>query len=164
MKKVRDNKNSISALAVLLVFGIFAICVLAVLLEGASTYEKINSRDQSVYEQRTCAQYLATRVRQADGPLAVTSFGDGDAMVFDETMEGESYQTWIYCYDGWLREYFGLAEAEPLPELGEQVLKAEYLSLTLDGNLLWLLLEDEAGEETELQLYLRSGGEARYEE
>ena len=164
MNKTSRSKNSISGLAALLVFGIFAVCVLLVLLQGANTYQKIHSRGQASFAERTSMQFLAAKVRQADGPVILTSFGDDEALLFDEEFDGENYTTWIYCYDGWLREYFGPEGEEPMPELGEPVLEAGSLSMALEDNLLWILLEDEWGEDHELQLYLRSGGEELYEE
>lgn len=164
MKKFTEKNNSISGLMALLVFGIFAVCILLVLLQGAATYEKIHEKGQLAYGQRTAAHFLSTKIRQADGPVRVVSFGDGDALVFEEPIDGDAYATWIYCYDGWLREYFGTTEEEPLPEFGELILEAGYLSMSLEDNLLWILLEDSEGEDQELQLYLRSGGEAYHEE
>ena len=164
MKRMTEKKNSIAGLAALLVFGIFAVCVLLVLLQGADTYQKIHERGQAAYEQRTAAQFLAAKIRQADGTVGVASFGDGEALIFEEMIEGETYASWIYCYDGWLREYFGTVEEEPLPEFGEPVLEAGYLSMMLEDDLLWILLEDSEGVDQEFQIYLRSGGEAYYEE
>ena len=164
MKKNSGNKNSISGLAALLVFGIFAVCVLLVLLQGASTYQKIQARGQAAFSERTAMQFLAAKIHQADGPVGLTSFGDGEALLFHEEYDGENYTTWIYCCDGWLREYFGPEGEELIPELGEPVLEASYLSMALEDNLLWILLEDMSGEDHELQLYLRSGGEVLYEE
>lgn len=164
MNKTSGSKNSISGLAALLVFGIFAVCVLLVLLQGANTYQKIHARGQESFAERTSMQFLAAKIRQADGPVMLTSFGDGEALLFNEEVNGENYTTWIYTYDGWLREYFGPAGDEPMPELGEPVLEAGALSMNLEDDLLRILLEDEHGESHELQLYLRSGGEVLYEE
>ena len=50
-------------LAALLLFGLFAFCVLAVLLTGAGAYRRLTARDQAAYEWRSCTQYIATRVR-----------------------------------------------------------------------------------------------------
>ena len=46
-------------LAALLLFGIFAVCVLMVLLTGANAYRRLTERDQQAYQRRTCAQYLS---------------------------------------------------------------------------------------------------------
>ena len=165
MKKYTGNKNSISGLMALLVFGIFAVCVLLVLLQGASTYQRIQERGQAAFEHRTAMQFLSTRIHQADGAVTMASFGNGEALLFEETIDGEEYVTWIYCHDGWLREYFGLAGEELILDFGEPILEANYLTMVLEDGLLWILLEDADGNDHELQIYLRSGGrEVNYEE
>ncbi len=63
MKK-RPIQHQLNGLMALLLFGVFAACVLAVLLTGANAYRRLTQRDQEAYLRRTCVQYLATRVRR----------------------------------------------------------------------------------------------------
>lgn len=159
--RTNARKRNINALAVLLLFGLFAVCILSVLLTGADAYRRLAQRDQLSYDRRTAGQYLSTRVRQADrlGQVSVTDFGGTDALVFTEEIAGEDYETLVYCYDGYLRELFALAEGDFLPEDGEKVLQAQSLSLSLDGHLLTAELVGPAGETQDLTLLLRSGEE-----
>ena len=159
--RTNARKRNIDALAVLLLFGLFAVCILSVLLTGADAYHRLAQRDQLSYDRRTAGQYLSTRVHQADrlGQVSVIDFGGTDALVFTEEIEGEDYETLVYCYDGYLRELFALAEGDFLPEDGEKVLQAQSLSLSLDGQLLTAELIGPAGEMQELTLFLRSGEE-----
>ena len=96
-----------SLLALLLLL-VFAVCVLSVLLTGADTYQALTKRDQDSYDRRTAAQYLATRVRQADqtGGVTAADFQGCDALELTDIIDGELYVTRIYCYDGYLRELF----------------------------------------------------------
>ena len=64
---MRKGRQHISALAALVLFGLFAGCVLAVLLTGAGAYRRLTGRDRASCESRTRMQYVAARVRQADG-------------------------------------------------------------------------------------------------
>lgn len=146
-------------LLTLLSFGLFALCVLAVLLSGAQAYRRLAARDQAQYLQRTCAQYLATKVRQASGSAALscTSFGDGDALLLSETVEGEAYTTLIYCSGGWLRELFTYDPASACPEDGEAVLEAQSLALALEDGLLTAKISDPQGDFSQIILSLRSG-------
>ncbi len=104
----RAIQHHTDALAALLVYGVFAACVLAVLLTGANAYRRLTLRDREVDNRRTCVQYIATRVRQSDhaGGVAVEDFGGG-ALVLNADSD---YPTWIYCRDGWLMELYCLAE------------------------------------------------------
>ena len=162
--KTERNKRKLDNLLVLLLFGIFAICILAVLLTGADIYQRLSARDQDSYDQRTAAQYLTTRIRQADqiDSVSVRDFKGQDALVFTQSIEGSTYETLVYCYDGYLRELFTVADGDFLPEDGEKVLEAQQLSVSLDGQIVHVELTGTAGEKQELTLYLRSGrGTAR---
>ena len=81
--KRQGTQHHIDTLAALLLFGIFAACVLTVLLAGAEAYRRVTERDREAYDRRTCVQYVATRVRQADaaGSVSLETFGGVKALV-----------------------------------------------------------------------------------
>ena len=159
----REKDHSLNGLLALLLFGIFAACVLSVLLMGADAYQRLTERDRESYESRTVAQYIATRVRQADrsGGISAGAFGGSDALELWETIDGEAYVTRVYCHDGWLRELFTDASGDFAPEDGEPVLEAESLSVSLSGaGLLTVEITSADGETQQVTLYLRSWKEA----
>lgn len=153
--KRRSIQYHMDGLIALLLFGVFAVCVLAVLLTGASAYRRLTERDQAAYQVRTCAQYLATRVRQADQAVGVRTedFGGVDALVLEE----DGYLTRVYCYEGSLMELYCAADAEMEPRDGETVMAAQALSLELEDGLLTAVLTDAGGSRQTLYLSLRSG-------
>ena len=155
----KDN-HIIGGLSVLLLFSLFAVCVLFVLLFGADAYRRITERDQAAYDRRTCAQYLAAKVRQAEGGGAVCltfSRQAGDALVLTEHIGGEDYVTWVYCYDGWLRELFSAAGEAFSPDAGEKLLPSRGMSLKLEDGLLSCELLIPGEDPVRLTLALRSG-------
>ena len=157
--KTNRKKRKADALMVLLRFGVFAVCILSVLLTGADAYRRLSQRDQSGYEHRTASQYLTTRVRQADrlGGVRVDTFDGQDTLVLSEEIDGELYETLVYCHDGYLRELFAAAGGDFTLEDGEKVLKAHDLKLQNNGNILLAELTDFSGETQSLTLCLRSG-------
>ena len=142
----------------LLLFGVFAVCVLSVLLTGADAYRRLTERDQSSYSRRTCVQYIATRVRQADRAegVSVEPFGEGDALVLSE----DGYVTRVYHYDGYLMELYASAEEELHPQDGQRIIPAGGVELSLEDGLLSVEVTDEQGVQDSLRLSLRSGEEA----
>ena len=143
--------------AALLLFCFFAVSVLLVLLQGADLYKRLNQQSQLAYDQRTCSGYLTEKIRQAPGVPSIHPYGVGDGMQFDEIIAGEVWTTWIYCYDGWIWEYFGSDSVPESPDLGEKIFPAESLSLSTEGSLLRILLEDRTGGQTEWLIFLRNG-------
>lgn len=162
MKK-RMTQHHMEGLGALLLFGIFAMCVLMVLLTGADAYRRLTERDQQAYLRRTCAQYVAARVRQADSLAGITvePFGDGNALTLAE--DGGAYRTRIYCYEGWLMELYSAADADLDPQAGERILEMEELELSMKEGLLTAKISNTDGSQDVLRLSLRSGRGAPHE-
>lgn len=161
--KQQGKKLNVSGLLTLLLFAVFGVCILSVLLTGADAYQRLRERDQSSYSRRTVTQYIATKVRQADGmgKVYAASFdgvrGEGDTLFLEEEIDGTVYCTRIYCHDGYIRELFAEARGEFSPEDGEKILEAEEARFALENGLLTVEISLAEGEREELSLFLRSG-------
>ena len=167
--RIRQDKRKVDSILALLLFAVFAVCILAVLLTGADTYQRLAERDQHGYDQRTAAQYVTTKIRQADvaGGVTLRVFEGRDALVLAEEIDGVRYETMLYCHDGYLCELF--MEAEALfgedgayavnPEDGEKILTADVLLVYPDTpeTGLWEMHLRTGEQEQTLRLYLRSG-------
>lgn len=156
---LQPRTTKLTGLLALTVFALFAGCILLVLLFGARVYRKQTDDGLDSYARRTVAQYLATRVRQGDGAgvLTVEPFGEGQALVLTETVEGESLCTRIYCRDGYLWELYTPASAEPQPQDGQRLLPLSTLTFSLEHPRLTATFTDEGGQSRQLVWCLRSG-------
>lgn len=168
---MRDRKTvkfQMGGVLALVLFGVFAACVLMVLLTGADAYRRLTERDRAAFDDRTAAQYLATRVRQADtaGGVYTGDFDgeageEGDTLFLTEEIDGEVYLTRIYCCGGYVRELFSARDTELSPEDGEKVLEAASLSFARAGeDVLEARITNADGTQTRVVLTLRSGREA----
>lgn len=154
MKK-QAAQHHMDALMALILFGVFAACVLAVLLTGARAYQRLTERDRSAFDRRTALQYIATRIRQSDvaGAVTVEDFGGVDCLCL---WQGD-YVTRVYCYDGQLRELFTDPQADMGPEAGEPVLEVQAVDFALREGLLTVTATLADGTGDSLYLALRSG-------
>ncbi len=153
----KSIQHHTDALAALLLFGVFAACVLAVLLTGANAYRRLTLRDRAVDNRRTCVQYIATRVRQGDveGGVTVEPFQETNALCLAQ----DGYVTRVYWYDGYLMELYCFAEERPGPEDGQRMMEAEALAFSLEDGLLTVDITTAGGGEETLLLSLRGGEE-----
>ena len=158
--KRQGTKRHMDGLLMLLLFGVFAVCVLIVLLTGARAYRGLTDRDRAAFDRRTCAQYIATKVRQGDaaGAVSVEPFGEATALRLADSEAG--CVTRLYCHDGWLMELYTLEDSGLSPEDGARIMPLAGLSLSLKDGLLTAELADGAGETDTLLLSLRGGGGA----
>ena len=154
--KRKPIAHQLDGIIALLLFAVFAACVLAVLLTGADAYRLLTERDQVSYDRRTCVQYVATRVRQADrlGGVSVEDFGGVQALVLAD--EG-GYGTWVYCYDGYIMELYTDPALGNGPQAGERIMPASALELRLEGRVLTVDVTGSTGEHSGITLALRSG-------
>lgn len=165
MKKERNGRFSVEGVLALVLFGIFALCILGTLLQGVRVYHNLTERGAASYQDRTAAQYLVTRLRQADTPGAVSvgTFGTVDALELTETIDGTDYITRVYCFDGYIRELFSAASYEFQPCDGECILPAQALDFTLEDGLLTAEITKDDGEPLQVSFSLRSSREVDYE-
>lgn len=166
MRRGQTRRHGLDSVFVLLLFGVFACCLMLVLLTGARSYKSVADRGEVAYEQRICTQYIATKVRHNDysGGVTVGPFSAEEpelsTLFLHQTIEGEDYWVRIYCYDGTVRELFTEANQAMEPEDGQEVMTASALHFTLEEGLLTITAADTAGQISELSLLLRSGEEA----
>ena len=165
--KQRNKSIDMSALAPLLLFALFACCVVLVLLFGADIYRGLAQRDRENYQQRTAVQYLTTRVRQSDCADMVF-IGDfdravpdssGDTVFIREVLGDRTYYTRIYCHDGYLCELFAEEASGPAPEEGERILPAERIQISRDGDRLRFELVFADSETVDFWVTCRTGKE-----
>ena len=162
--KEKSKKSNLTALAPLLIFLIFTICILTVLLTGADIYKKISLRDQNSFQRRTTVQYLTTRLRQSDsegmvfvGDFSAENMSDtGDTLFLKEEIKGRTFFTRIYCHEGYLCELFSEAGLETSKQYGEQILKVNDLHFMIRDNLLYVKITHADSETETLVLQLHS--------
>ena len=161
---MKDDKNarSLSTVAALLLLAVFAVGVLSVLLSGAESYRRLTRQDQADFDSRTCAQYLASKIRQAPSPesIEISDLQGVVVLQIAEKIDGEQYLTRIYCYEGWLMELYSFAQGDFSPEDGEKILPASDLQLTRQKDLLTVEFLDSSAEPVLLRLSVRGWEDA----
>ena len=147
-------------IAALLLTCVFGVTLLMVLSTGAAVYRGVQSRVEESGNRRVGLTYITAKIHGGDRKNGVSSasFEGVDAVRLTEEIDGISYETWLYVYDGWLRELFCEPDSGLLPEDGETITEAEALTVREEGGLLTLTYVDGAGTEETARVWVRSGG------
>lgn len=142
-----------------MVFFLLAVCLMTVLLTGVRIYRNMVQQGQALFLSRTAAQYLTTRVHQADctNQLSIEDFDGTQALVFRETIDDAAYKTLVYCHEGYLKELFCPEAGHFRPSDGEKIFALESLRVQLAPSLLQAQITLPDGTCQEISLYLRSG-------
>ena len=151
---MKSGKHHIEAMAALLLFALFALCILAVLFSGVRVFSRLDSRDAAAFDRRGIEGYISTKLRQSDLSGGI-SIEDGVLILAAE----QSYESRVYFHEGYLYEIFTRSDVETRPEDGEKLLPAESLVMSLENGLFRAEIVYD-GRESEVLYVLRSGEEA----
>lgn len=134
----RSKRHSIDVFFVLCLFMMFALCLSALLLAGAKSYQRISQNSQDNFDLRTSLFYVTNKMRSADsGGISLGEFGTGDAIFLEEEVDGVLYVTKIYQYEDCLMELFAEQGNDLDPVAGVEVTKvSDFQVEKIEGELL----------------------------
>lgn len=123
MLKLHTTSHKIDTVFVTALFTVFAATAFLVVLIGAKQYQNTADSMDYNYEIRTASSYLVEKVRQNDSAshIAVSELDGIPALSLTSEENGAHYTTYIYCYDGALRELFVSEHSVYAPNAGQQI-------------------------------------------
>lgn len=124
MNKYHDSRHVVDNLFVLVLFAVFAICAVFIIAFGANIYKKTVNNLEEHFNLTTSVAYIREKVRQNDSSEAfsVDSFGDGNALLIDNEVNGINYRTYIYKDSGYIKELSVKEGSNVAPKAGQKLL------------------------------------------
>ncbi len=153
MNPSSNKRHVIDTIFVICLMLLFLISALTVISIGANIYKKNVATTSENYAQRVSIAYITEKVRQSDvdGNVYVQKLFDQNVLVFEQTVNGNVYNTYIYSYDGYLRELFARADLDNFyPQTGQKILKLDSFDIekTNDNLLKATVTEEDGSKET----------------
>jgi prepilin-type N-terminal cleavage/methylation domain-containing protein len=115
-------------LLVLVAFFVFSVTGI-----GSQAFLRLNSWQERTTDLRIGLSYIDVKVHSYDQVNALTigksPFDSTDALMMKKEIEGQTYITWIYVWDGYLTELFVSEGTELTPQMGSRIARAESLVL-----------------------------------
>ena len=114
---------------------VYALLAAGVILLAAEGFRSSQTRADREFGCTTALAYVTEKLRSGDrqDAVRVDSLEGCPALVISLDREGAGYDTYIYCYDGYLRELMVRREVTPAPRMGRALLELESLSPTWAG-------------------------------
>ena len=144
----KTPEHTIDRVFLLALLALFAATTFLVVSIGAKQYHSIADSMTANYETRTVSSYLEEKMNQNDvaGSVAVTSIGAFPAIALSETVNDAIYTTYIYCYDGYLREITVSDGTTVLPGDGQKIIETKALAIDMvSSNLYCFTITDTTG-------------------
>ena len=150
------QRHSIDILFSLSLFTVFVICAFLVLLFQTGSYQAIIKQGEEVERMHTPLAYLRTKIRSADedGAVSVRQLEDTEAIVIQDKKERTI--TYIYEYEGKLRELYVSEEVEPMLSAGTALFTVYDFEAQENGGLLHVSIHDEQGKASRMIMELKS--------
>ncbi|HPF87710.1 MAG TPA: DUF4860 domain-containing protein [Candidatus Limiplasma sp.] len=150
MRTQRFESNNLRTAGSLLTFVLvcmFALLSVLIVAIGIQAYDQIMQNTQANTQLRTSLSYTVNKIRAHDGLGAIEAKqeGDSDTLALYQTIEGEGYVTYIYCYDGMLYEWFTAAGTAFDPKQGEPLVELQSFSAVVGKSGVQLLYTDTEG-------------------
>ncbi|MBQ8279793.1 MAG: DUF4860 domain-containing protein [Roseburia sp.] len=135
----RDSSRAIDTFFILALLALFSITSFFVIIIGARQYHSIADRMTENYETRTASSYLVEKFHQHDitGSVSIVDLDGVQAVSLMQSVNGSRYSTYIYAYDGYLREITVSEGTDISPESGQKIIEASALSIEACSNNLY---------------------------
>jgi len=155
----KSSEHTIDALFVITLFLVFAISVVSLTGTGASVYQSVVNKMSGNYSSRTSFSYIYNKVHQSDvdGLVSVGTYAGGDALVISEEIDNITYCTYLYEYEGKVKELFTRYGQDLDPEFGTDILDVKSFKITKVTDSLYRfdITPDKSADET-LFVHVRS--------
>ncbi|MFV0362074.1 MAG: DUF4860 domain-containing protein [Suipraeoptans sp.] len=138
MRKISSNKHVIDFIFPIMLFFVFITTAVLVLLITADFYSNTTEDIQATDKSRTSLSYIATKIRQNDenGGISIKTIEGRDCLSISSNQDGVGTCTYIYQYEGTLRELFIMDGIDFSLSNGSPILEISSFTMEqLDGNM-----------------------------
>jgi len=157
--KRNNNPHTIQTALVLILFCLFLISILFVLISGVKSYSSISDKLSSRYESRTCINYISSKIKHNDsmGSIEIKKFHGKDALYIYEKIQGEIYNTVIYCHDGYLKEFISEKDKKQSLDSGQSIALLKDIKFErVKDNLIRVVCIDNRNDKKDIYISLKS--------
>ena len=161
-KQGESGRHIVDILFVLALFGVFAASALMLVTLGANVYKQTVADMTDNFTERTAYSYVTEKIRQNDtaDTVEIGELNGVPALVFTKQSGEETFCTYLYLYDGYLKELYtrknSFAGNDILPA-GQNILPLNAFTMEACRNgLIKLTLEPEIGNPVTIYAALRS--------
>lgn len=127
MLRLHSSARKIDTAFVSCLLLLFAVTSCILILIGAEQYHATTDAMNQNYEVRTTVSYLKEKIHQNDANAETETvyFAGGYALVLTNSIDGNTYSTYIYYYDGALRELSVAENSVCTPDAGQIIVTLE---------------------------------------
>lgn len=145
MKTNSSKAHHMDALFPITLFFVLTLFAFMVIVLASQIYENTTENSHRNHQARIALSYISEKIHQTEDEciISIEAFDSLDALTFYQTYEGSGYYTYIYYYEGALRELFAREGTSLSLSDGKAVLALQNFSIKkADENLLYFSCTD----------------------
>lgn len=159
MFKIDRETHRIDSIFIMLLFFLFALTAFVLIMIGVRQYKATANAMDYNYEIRTVTSYLREKTRQnsSNSSISIETIDGTNALCLKNTLNNTIYNTYIYYYDGSLREMY-IQDGTPFTlNLGQQIVTISGFDMVkTDDGLIIVTISDSFGGTTDMYLSANS--------
>lgn len=157
MVRLKSNVTKVDTAFVMLLFVLFAITTFILVLVGVKQYQVTANNMSQNYQIRTATSYLTEKVRQNDNTngISLVDLDGTQAIALTSNIDETEYYTYIYFYQGQLRELFVSKDSVFTLETGQAIIELTDFSIEEASNKM-IKVTLKGDDNTTRSLYLAS--------
>lgn len=130
MRERTERKHVIDFLFPLALFFVLTATSVALVVLASGTYSRQVQDSEDSFVSRTALSYVTEKIHQTDeyGAVYAGTFDGQDAIVICQTYSEQTYMTYLYEYDGYLRELFIQDGVDAKASDGRRILASDSFS------------------------------------
>ena len=138
------SSHSMDTVFVLILFAVFVITALFISSTGALAYKNAVNQMETRFNRQTCVSYITAKIRanNESGKISIGELNGIKALCITDVFGDEEYVTYIYQYEGMVREMFCNAAISLDPVTGFALTEAKSLDFSMDENMFTITLMD----------------------
>ena len=155
MFKIDRETHRIDSIFIMLLFFLFALTAFVLIMIGVRQYKATANAMDYNYEIRTVTSYLREKTRQnsSNSSISIENINGTNALSLKSTIKDNVYNTYIYYYDGSLREMYIQDGTSFTLNLGQQIVTISGFDMVkTDDGLIIVTISDSFGGTTDMYL------------
>lgn len=156
MNYSHSRRHPVDNLFIVVLLGLFMLFLLLMLLFSAQAYRSAVSGNQTNNNLYTASAYITAKFRQHDSieDISIENLEGSPALCLSDTINGQSYVTYIYLKDQHLKELFTAAGNTPSTQMGTDIASLNLFQIAQEDNGFYrITLEDRQGVQSSLLLH-----------
>ncbi|HKM20822.1 MAG TPA: DUF4860 domain-containing protein [Lachnospiraceae bacterium] len=127
----RSGKHTVDILFILALFGAFIVSALLIVVLGARVYQNTVDHAAHSFTSRTSLAYVTEKIRQHDeeGAVSIAEVEGQSVLRLSQKYGDTSYYTYLYDYDGYLKELTVEDFYQPALSQGQDIIPINELKM-----------------------------------